>query len=304
MAALLVLVADPATAPLDRHLVDELAGMCRGTRRELAPDEAYEIGSEAADPAILRELIAPRLAELPLDWTVLPPMAGPKRLLLSDMDSTMITIECIDELAAELGIRDEIAAVTRRMMNGELDFVTALRERVALLEGLETAVIDAICTERVQVSPGAATLVATMRALGAHTVLVSGGFTPFTRYVRQQLGFHLDEGNELEIRDGRLTGRVVEPIRDAGAKLASLERLVAELGIRDTDVLALGDGANDLPMLHAAGLGIAYRAQPRVRAQVLHRIDHTPLTTALFYQGIPRRAFVEPQAARARSRMK
>jgi phosphoserine phosphatase len=230
--------------------------------------------------------VAPILAGQPVDAAVLPAASGVKRLLLSDMDSTMITVECIDELADHLGIREPIAAVTRRAMNGEIDFVAALEERVALLAGLAEDVIAEVCATRVRASPGAATLVATMRARGARAVLVSGGFTPFTRHVRRLLGFDVDEANELEVAAGRLTGRLVPPIRDAASKVDALHRHARALGLTSGDALALGDGANDVPMLRAAGLGIAWRAHPKVRAAVPVRIDHGDLITALWFQGL------------------
>lgn len=229
--------------------------------------------------------------DLPVDVVALTSPPRPKRLLISDMDSTMITVECIDELAAYLGLRDAVAAITRRAMNGEIGFEGALTQRVALLEGLPEAALLEVWRERVRLMPGARTLVQTMRAWGAVTALVSGGFTFFTQRVREACGFELDEANELEVRDGRLTGRVVPPIRGQEAKLAALERLIAERGIDRADTLAAGDGANDLPMLRAAGLGVAFRAHPRVEADVTAAIRHGDLTALLYLQGMPRHEF-------------
>jgi phosphoserine phosphatase len=242
--------------------------------------------------ACLVETRPPGLDGLPVDVVALDGPPRPKRLLVADMDSTVITVECIDELAGHLGLRDEVAAITRRAMNGEVGFEGALIERVALLEGLPEAALLEVWRERVRLMPGARTLVRTMRALGAVTALVSGGFTFFTGRVREACGFHLDEANELEVRGGRLTGRVVPPIRGRDAKLAVLERLIAEHGIARADTLAVGDGANDLPMLQAAGLGVAFRAHPRVEAEVAAAIRHGDLTALLYLQGIPRHDFV------------
>ena len=208
------------------------------------------------------------------------------------MDSTAITVECIDEVAGALGIQAEVAAITRRAMNGELDFRTALGARVALLAGLPVAVLGEIYRERVRLMPGAATLVRTMRARGATTALVSGGFAPFTERVRAALGFDLVQGNRLETRAGHLTGRVLEPVRGPASKLALLERLARARGLAPAETLAVGDGANDLPMLKAAGLGVAYRAHPVVRAAVTVVISHGDLTALLYLQGIARRDFV------------
>jgi phosphoserine phosphatase len=204
------------------------------------------------------------------------------------MDSTMITVECIDELADYAGIKAEVAAVTARTMNGELDFRQSLEARVTLLAGLPAGVIDEICRERVRPMPGALALVRTMRAHGARCVLVSGGFTAFTRFIRELLGFHIDEGNELEVRDGRLTGRLVGEIRDGRSKLEALRRECRGLGLDETAALAVGDGANDIPMLEAAGLGVGFRAHPRVQAAVPVNIRHADLSALLRLQGYAR----------------
>jgi phosphoserine phosphatase len=178
-----------------------------------------------------------------------------------------------------------VAAITARTMNGELDFRESLQARVALLAGLPASVIDEICRERVRPMPGAAALVRTMRAHGARCVLVSGGFTGFTRFVRERLGLDLDEGNELEVRDGRLTGRLVGAIRDGQSKLEALRRHCRKLGLGEAAALAVGDGANDIAMLRAAGLGVAFRAHPRVQAAVEVNIRHADLTALLHLQG-------------------
>ena len=208
-----------------------------------------------------------------------------KRMLLADMDSTMIAQECIDELADEAGIGAQVAEITARTMNGELEFEAALRERVALLQGLDACVIPRVLSQRISFTPGGHELVATMRAHGAHTALVSGGFTDFTAHVAEVLGFHEHRANDLLIADGRLTGRVREPILGRAAKVTALTELTARLGISDGDVLAVGDGANDLGMLNRAGAGVALHAKPAVAAQCDLRINHGDLRALLYLQG-------------------
>lgn len=208
-----------------------------------------------------------------------------KKLLISDMDSTIIQQECIDELADEMGLKPLVAEITERAMNGELDFKEALRARVALLKGLETAALERVYSQRITLMPGAKELVSTMRAHGARTLLVSGGFTFFTSRVREVAGFDEDHANVLTIEGNALDGTVAEPILDKESKLASLTQAAATLGIGLEDTLAIGDGANDLPMIQAAGLGIAYHAKPIVRAAAKAGISHGDLTVALFAQG-------------------
>ena len=291
MPAVACLIADPERQPLAPGLVAEAARALGGAARWLADAEAAEIATDTLEPEVAAARLEALVGDLPVDRAVLPATYRRKRLLLSDMDSTIITIECIDELADFAGLKERIAAVTRRAMNGELDFAAALRERVALLAGLDQSVIDRVIAERLRLMPGAVTLVRTMRAHGARTGLVSGGFTRFTRHVRDLCGFDLEEANELEIADGVLTGRLVGELRGAEAKLAALIRLRDELRLAPEATLAVGDGANDLPMLRAAGLGVAFRAHERVRAAAPCRIEQGDLTALLFLQGYRRDEF-------------
>jgi phosphoserine phosphatase len=213
-------------------------------------------------------------------------------VLVADMDSTMITVECIDELADYAGIKAEIAEVTERAMRGELDFAAALEARVALLKGLEEAAIERCLEDRVRLSPGAETLVKTMRTRGATTILVSGGFTRFADPVGARIGFERVIANRLEIADARLTGTVAKPIVDSATKEETLLGAAAELGLAAEATLAVGDGANDLAMIRKAGLGVAYRAKPIVAAAAGARIDHGDLTALLHAQGIARSEWV------------
>jgi phosphoserine phosphatase len=227
-----------------------------------------------------------------VDVVVHPPGPREKKLLVADMDSTMIGQECIDELADYAGIKPQIAAITERAMQGQLDFTAALRERVALLEGLEESAIKRCLDERVRPNSGAATLVTTMRARGSMTVLVSGGFTAFAGPVARMLGFEKVEANVLAARDGRLSGTVEGRIVDAAFKAATLVSTREALGLDPGDTLAIGDGANDVPMVGAAGLGVAYRAKPALIAVADARLDHHGLDALLWAQGIPRAEWV------------
>jgi phosphoserine phosphatase len=208
-----------------------------------------------------------------------------KRLLLADMDSTMIQQECIDELAAEAGVGAHVAGITARAMNGELDFNDALRERVALLKGLPEAVIEQVFNNRITLMPGGPALLATMKANGARAALVSGGFTEFTRRIAATLGFDENRANTLHIENGHLTGTVADPILGREAKVQALNEISAQMGITADDVIAVGDGANDLGMLGLAGAGVALHAKPSVAAQCDIRINHGDLTALLYIQG-------------------
>lgn len=250
----------------------------------------------AADIAFALDADAARVAlegAFPATDVIVQPAEGrEKKLLIADMDSTMITVECIDELADYAGIKAQIAEVTERAMRGELDFAEALDARVGLLKDLDEAAIDQCLAERVRDSVGAEILVKTMAARGAATVLVSGGFTRFAGPVGERLGFQRVIANVLEIGAGKLTGRVTKPIVDSATKETTLLAVREELGLAPDQTLAVGDGANDLAMIRQAGLGVAYRAKPIVAAAAGARIDHTDLTTLLYAQGIRRSEWV------------
>ncbi len=237
-----------------------------------------------------RSAIAAVMTHKAVDIFLTRPRGRRKAVLVADMDSTIVTAETLDELAAFAGLKEQIAAITARAMNGELDFHDAIRERVGLLKGLKVSALEETWKE-IQYCPGARTLVATMNAFGATTALVSGGFTFFTARVAADLGFAIHRANTLLDDGTALTGEVGEPILDKTAKLASLEEFAEARGVKLTATLSVGDGANDLPMLKAAGLGVAYHAKPVVAAEVINKVMHTDLTSLLFAQGYPASAF-------------
>ena len=250
----------------------------------LSENRALDLPFEG-EPDAVRAAVAKPNEEWGLDLNVLPMKGRRKRLLVADMDSTIIGCECIDELADMAGIKPHVAAITERAMRGELDFEAALRERVALLKGLPLERVARVYAERVRLNPGAKALIATMRANGAYCVLVSGGFTYFTSRVAADAGFDHHQGNTL-IDDGKaLTGEVGEPVLGRAAKLEALERTAAERGIAMDETLAIGDGANDLAMIQRAGLGVAYHAKPVIAAAAGAAINHGDLTAILYLQG-------------------
>lgn len=249
---------------------------------------------EAIDLEFGRDLDAARsaLEGQGYDVVVQPAEDRRKKLIVADMDSTMITVECIDELADYAGIKAQISAVTEAAMRGELDFGEALDARVALLKGLDEGVIAQCLAERVTIMPGAKALVQTMRGWGATAILVSGGFTRFAEPVAAEIGFTRAIANVLEIAYGKLAGTVTRPIVDASTKLATLSEAILDLGLSRAETLAVGDGANDLAMITQAGLGVAYHAKPVVAAAAGARVDHGDLTALLFAQGVARKDWI------------
>jgi phosphoserine phosphatase len=290
----LVLTGAPGAGTLDIGTIEtarlQLTGREVIRERWLAPGDAWEarlIAEPSEDVAPLKHRIAEALAALPLDVNLVPDDGEHRRkhLLVADMESTIIEQECLDELADYIGLRPQIAAITERAMRGELEFEAAIKERVGLLKGLHEGVLDDLYKMRVTLMPGAETLISTMRANGAYCALVSGGFRVFTEKIAARLGFDSEQANRLVIADGRIAGTVAEPILGREAKLAVLERLTRERGLKPADSLAVGDGANDLSMIAAAGLGVAFRAKPKVAAAAAASIRHGDLTALLYLQG-------------------
>ena len=285
------LLTDPAAPSLDPALVDSLRNAWGGGDVQwLAADEASAF-SLAAIPDNRWQVWAD-VQSLGVDLIILPMAGRRKKMLLADMDSTMIQQECIDELADVAGVGDRVKDITARAMNGELDFEAAIRERVGLLESLPESVIGEVLETRITYMPGGATLIATMKAHGAYAALVSGGFTAFTSSVASALGFDENRANTLLAENGVLTGQVGMPILGQQAKVDALAEITARLGLDDTDVLAVGDGANDLGMLHRAGMGVALHAKPSVAAQCDVRVNHGDLTSLLYLQGYARSEFM------------
>ena len=257
--------------------------------RWLEPGIVFDIGVRGVGA---EEAVRERLGEIRADVVVQRVAERRKKLLVADMDSTIIGQECLDELAARAGVGAEVAALTERAMRGEVDFAEALRQRVALLRGQPVALLERTYAEAVRLNPGARTLARTLRAHGVHVALVSGGFRFFTSRVAAKAGFSSFGGNEFVVEDGVLTGEVVEPILGADAKLERLRTLMGELRLKGEETMALGDGANDIPMLQAAGLGIAYHAKPKVRAAARGRIDLGDLRAVLYVQGYQSTDFI------------
>lgn len=288
MDHILTLIAPPGgLAATTLHAArDALAalGATTGTPDWLAPDEAADLPFAGLAPDQADAAARGALAGAAVDIIAQAASGRRKRLLIADMDSTIVTTETLDELAGQAGIKDRIAAITRRAMNGELDFEGALRERVGMLAGLPVEAMERTW-EETELMPGARELVATMRANGARCALVSGGFTFFTGRVAALVGFHEHHSNTLLEAEGRLTGHVADPILGRNAKLATLKRLAAEEGIGLDATVAVGDGANDLDMIQAAGLGVAFRAKPVVAAAARARVEHADLRALLFAQG-------------------
>lgn len=286
-----VLIAPPDGAPLDSTLVEALRSAWGGSPLTwLAPGEAVEFKIPAR-PDNQWDVWANCQAQ-GIDLAVLPNEGRRKQMLIADMDSTMIQQECIDELADAAGIGAQVKDITARAMNGELDFEQALRERVGLLKGLPEQIVADVLAKRITLMPGAKTLLATMKAQGAYAILVSGGFTAFSGPVAAMLGFDANRANQLLIENGKLTGEVSTPILGREAKVEALDQVTSQQGLSVDQVIAVGDGANDLGMLSRAGMGVALHAKPMVAEACDYRINHGDLTALLYLQGYQKADFV------------
>lgn len=296
MAFVATLIANPSNPVLVPALAEAAAGAVKASGLYwLADGIACDIAlRDGSDPRAAEADIQAVIGAAPIDLVIQESETRRKKLLIADMDSTMIAQECIDELAAEVGLKDKVAAITARAMNGEIDFEPALRQRVALLKGLPISVVDEVIARRITLTPGGPELIATMKAKGFYTALVSGGFTVFTSRIAATLDFDENRANVLLEEDGILTGFVAEPILGKQAKVDALDEIAKKLGISPADALAVGDGANDLDMIQLAGSGVALHAKPTVAAQARMRIDHGDLTALLYIQGYRKTDFVKP----------
>ena len=299
MTLVAMLIANPAAPVLDAAAIERVRGLLPAAQAPiwLDPGVAADIPFDAPtkdkdDIRAISDRLRAARGDLPIDIVVQPQAFRRKKLFLADMDSTMIGQECIDELADFAGLKAHVAGITERAMRGEIEFEPALRERVALLKGMPVSVVDEVLAKRITPTPGGRELVMTMRAHGAYTCLISGGFTLFTNAVAAMIGFQENRANELLVADGKLTGEVREPILGRAAKLATLIELRESFDLDNLDTLVVGDGANDLGMIQDAGLGVAYRAKPAVAAAAAARIDHGDLTALLYAQGYRRDEFV------------
>lgn len=293
MSLVATLIANPARPVLTTDVADR-TGKAVGASRIEWLDTGIAADLFLPDAAAVEEasaILRAAAGDAPLDIVVQDAGSRRKKLLIADMDSTMIDQECIDELADEVGLKEHVADITARSMNGELAFEPALRERVALLRGLEETVIERIIEKRITLAAGGPALVATMNAAGAWTALVSGGFLSFTGPIATKLGFRENRANTLLVENGLLAGTVAEPILGRAAKAEALNEMTAKLGISPADAIAVGDGANDLDMLAIAGAGVALHAKPAVAAQARIRIDYGDLTALLYMQGYKREEF-------------
>ena len=294
MALVATLVANPSNPVLTPALAEKAADAVESSRLYwLADGIACDIPLlDTTDATEAERLLREALAGHAVDIAVQNADSRRKSFLIADMDSTMIGQECIDELAAEVGLKDRVSQITARAMNGEIAFEPALRERVALLKGLPITVVDQVIEKRITLTPGGRELIATMKARGGYAALVSGGFTVFTAPIAAMLGFDENRANILIEKDGVLTGEVAEPILGKQAKVDSLLDITRKLGISPEDTIAVGDGANDLGMLGIAGSGVALHAKPAVAAEARIRIDHGDLTALLYLQGYRKTDFV------------
>ncbi|TNB46641.1 phosphoserine phosphatase SerB [Martelella lutilitoris] len=294
MVLVATLVANPSNPVVTSERVSKLSGAVAVEKIDwlnegVAVDLyiAHHVGRQEAETAIRAEI-----ANLPVDLVIQPQVCRRKKALLADMDSTMIGQECIDELAAEVGLKEKVAAITARAMNGEIEFEPAVRERVALLAGLDIGIVDEIIEKRITLTPGGKELVATMQANGGYTALVSGGFTVFTSRIGAMIGFDENRANTLIEKNGKLTGQVADPILGRQAKIEALHDVAKKRGIAETEIMAVGDGANDLGMLELAGSGVALHAKPTVAEKADIRIDHGDLSALLYIQGYRQEDFV------------
>ncbi|MFK0163341.1 phosphoserine phosphatase SerB [Rhizobium sp. NPDC090279] len=296
MAFVATLIANPSNPVLVPAIAEQAADAVKASGLYwLADGIACDIAlRDDTDLKAAEANIQAVIGTAPIDLVIQEADTRRKKLLIADMDSTMIGQECIDELAAEVGLKDKVADITARAMNGEIAFEPALRERVALLKGLPISVVDDVIAKRITLTPGGPELIATMKAKGYYAALVSGGFTVFTSRIGATLGFDEDRANILLEENGILTGLVEEPILGKQAKVDALNDIAAKLGISADDALAVGDGANDLGMLQLAGSGVALHAKPTVSAQARMRIDHSDLTALLYIQGYRKTDFIKP----------
>ncbi|MEX0840645.1 MAG: phosphoserine phosphatase SerB [Parvibaculum sp.] len=286
MKYVLTLIGNKETPLASAHVDAARAVLPAATAPDWLVDGlACDIAFETPNAGVAEMAVRATLKGAKIDLAVQPPESRRKKLLVADMDSTIIGQECIDELAAELGLKPEIAAITERAMQGEIEFEPALRERVKLLKGLEIAALEKVYRERITETPGGRALTATMRAHGAACALVSGGFSFFTARVAAAVGFDVNQANELLFENGKLTGAVQEPILGRQAKIEALLRLRGEMKLANDETMAVGDGANDLGMIEEAGLGVAFHAKPVVAEAADARIDHGDLTALLYLQG-------------------
>ncbi len=292
------LVSNPDKPALSDALLSQLAQALPESAKLIRLDRqiAIDVAFSARSQTELEEIsakIRKSLSSEPVDIIIQPTLHRRKSLFVADMDSTMIGQECIDELAAELRVKQKVAKITERAMRGELEFEAALRERVRLLEGLDAMVIPKVISEKITITPGARTLISTLRSQGVYTALVSGGFTLFTSRIGATIGFDEDRANTLMLHNGKLTGEVADPILGREAKRATLIELRDQFALHPQETLAIGDGANDLDMIQEAGLGVAFRAKPAVAAAADARIDHADLTALLYAQGYSRSTWME-----------
>lgn len=292
MHYVVTLVSNPNNPLITNQLIDAVK-LILGSKKHKRLSKGYAVDIFFEARLDSQNSIQSLIGDQAIDYIFQKTEDRRKKVLIADMDSTMIDQECIDELAAEVGVKDQVAEITAKAMNGEIEFNSALRERVALLKGLPKDVYKQVIANRITLAAGAKTLVSTMKANGAYCALVSGGFTLFTNPIAAELGFHENRANLLEIQDGKLTGEVVEPILGAQAKVEALNDISKTRDLVASDFIAVGDGANDLPMLQTAGTGVALHAKPTVAEQADIKINHGDLTALLYLQGYCDEAFLE-----------